>query len=263
MNGCHEPEKKTNELVTDFIDNCEQSFKTLESLIQLNQNGLDKFFEWAEKSETKLSGLINLFEVINKKQNGNAIRIEKFENEINSLRGQIEGLSDHIEKVHDLVNLEDRVTASDVLNRLTLLEQSEKNLDLIKENIFANNRQLKFVEEQDKQGFSWHKGQIEALLERIKALETHKMYQTDENRKVSKRMDDLEEKIVEMRVQFIGKLGNDTKYFKCPVCSGKGFCNPCSGRGEFFTGNSPGATAICQYCRGTPLCIPCNGKGIV
>ncbi len=171
MSGCHEPVKKTEKLVTDYIDNCEQSFRTLECLIQLNQNGVAKCLEWAEK----------------------------FENEINSLRGQIEGLADHIEKVHDLVNLEDRITSSDVLNRLT-------------------------------------------------SLETRKNYQTEENRKVSKRLNEIsnyiarfEDDIHDLQVFKSAKLNTP---HKCPICYGLGGtkisgtvdqrCNSCEGKGVIW-----------------------------
>lgn len=237
MSGCHEPVKNTEKLITDYIDNCEQSFRTLKCLIQLNQNGVAKCIEWAEK----------------------------FEGEINSIMGQIEGLSTHIEKVHDLVNLEDRITASDILNRLTLLEMSihpdstspaisslAERMRILEEfynqqrNIISaletangeNSRQLIFIQEQDKQGFSWHKGQIEALAERIKSLEEHKNYQIDENRKVSKRMDVFEDDIHDLQVFKSAKLNQP---HKCPVCDGLGGtkisgtideeCLSCKGRG--------------------------------
>lgn len=225
--------KDTKQLIIEFIDNCRESFQRLEKLIRLNEDGLMKCFEWFEKSETRLNGLINLFDVVNKKQDGNSIRIEKLET--------------HIEIVHDLVNLEDRITASDVLCRLTLLENQCKN------------------------GYQYQKGGIDGLKERIKSLEFHKNIQIEENRKISRRIDEIENGYIK-RIGYLGEalhtLSEENEKLrkipnKCPVCNGKGFCNPCSGRGEFFTGNSPGATAICQYCRGTPLCIPCNGKGIV
>lgn len=232
-------ENKTNDLIKDFIDNNEKSFKTLELLIQLNQKGLAKCFEWSEKSETKLSGLINLFDVINKKQDGNSVRIEKLENistkdsiynqsifnnlveEINSLRGQLEGLNAHISKVHDLVNLEDRITACDVLNRLTLLENQCKN------------------------GYEYQKGIIDGFQERIKSLEFHKNLQINENRKVSKRLDEIsnyisrfEDDIHDLQVFKSAKLKTP---HKCPVCEGLGGtkisgtideeCHSCQGKG--------------------------------
>jgi hypothetical protein len=172
MSGCHEPEKNTEKLVTD-----------LKCLIQLNQNGVAKCIEWAEK----------------------------FENEINSLRGQLEGLSDHIEKVHDLVNLEDRITASDVLNRLTMLE-------------------------------------------------THKNYQTDENRKASKRMDEIENGYI----QRIGHLGEALHCMseeneklrkvphKCPVCEGCG-----NDKGKKI--ENPDYEFCMQYAS----CQSCEGKGVL
>src|SRR5579859_4680886 len=150
MSDCHEQKKNIKDLILEYIDNSEKSFKTLEILIKANEEGLIKCFEWIEKLENNIS------------------------------------------VVHDLVNMEDRITVCDVLNRLTLLESQDKN------------------------GYMYQKGQIEALVKRIKllensdfderindierieiekrliALENHKNYQTDENRKVSRRMDKLE-----------------------------------------------------------------------
>lgn len=51
MSGCHEPTKSTRDLIIEFIDNCNQSFDTLENLIKINEAGLNKCFEWIEKSE--------------------------------------------------------------------------------------------------------------------------------------------------------------------------------------------------------------------
>lgn len=93
--------KDTKQLIIEFVDNCKESFQRLEKLIRLNEDGLMKCFEWSEKSETKLSGLINLFDVVTKKQDGNSIRIEKFENEINSLRRQIEGFYNQQKEIID------------------------------------------------------------------------------------------------------------------------------------------------------------------
>lgn len=248
MSGCHEPVKQAKDFIIELMDNFNASLKVLEKLILYNQDGLGKCLEWAEK----------------------------FEQEINSIMGQIEGLSTHIEKVHDLVNLEDRITASDILNRLTLLEMSihpdstskspaiaslsermrileefynqQRNTISALETVNGeNSRQLIFIQEQDKQGFSWHKGQIEALAERIKSLENqttkdavynqncfhgfldkiknleeHKNYQIDENRKVSKRLDEIDKQIIETRIQFINQIGNEKRPHTCPVCNGTG-----------------------------------------
>lgn len=46
-------------------------------------------------------------------------KFEKFGEEIKILHA-------HIDKLHDMINMEDRITASDVLNRLTLLEDEIK-----------------------------------------------------------------------------------------------------------------------------------------
>lgn len=40
----------------------------------------------------------------------------------NKLEDKVNQLESHIEKLHDMLNLEDRITASDVLCRLTVLE---------------------------------------------------------------------------------------------------------------------------------------------
>lgn len=46
----------------------------------------------------------------------------KVEDEINSRGAQVGVLHKHIEKINDMINMEDRITASDVLCRLTKLE---------------------------------------------------------------------------------------------------------------------------------------------
>lgn len=53
------------------------------------------------------------------------------------------------------------------------------------------------------------------------------------------------------------------KPHECPVCDGEGKCRRCRGTGEYFTGNSPGQTAICEFCHGKTLRKPCEGKGII
>ena len=203
MSGCHEPKENISDLIREYMFFVDQSFKSLEKLIKLNEAGLNKCFEWIEKLEAnydfKRDTRKDLNDSLSAIQDDYKNKIEKHEQEINSVIGQLEGLSDHIEKVHDLVNLEDRVTASDVLNRLT-------------------------------------------------SLETHKNYQTEENRKVSKRMNEFEKQILETRVQFIGELGNKKIPHKCPICEGKGKYQSLNPEPPYVLHN---------------LCETCEGKGII
>lgn len=243
MSGCHEPTKSTKDLMIEYIDNSEKSFKTLETLIKANEEGLNKCFEWIENIEKcRVDDVPVTFSLLVK-------RIEEFENELttkkymeqnlreacarieklednydskrdtrkdlndslsaiqNDYKNKIELLETHISTVHDLVNMEDRITACDVLNRLTLLEN-------------------------------------------------HKNYQIDENRKVSRKFDEIESQLKRLegfihpdlilwarvdvtgRLEILEKLSkrfeddiHDLQVFKsakvklphkCPVCNGSG-----------------------------------------
>lgn len=113
-------------------------------------------------------------------------------------------LEEHIDKLHELINIEDRITASDVLCRLT-------------------------------------------------SLETHKNYQIDENRKVSKKIEELDEQLkfnIEVfKTNFSAiKSIQSEKFHKCPACSGEGIK-----KGEVLLSMPP------QW----PECRACEGKGIV
>lgn len=48
--------------------------------------------------------------------------VRKSQSDMLCIEGQMEGLHEHIEKLYDMVNMEDRITASDFLYRLTRLE---------------------------------------------------------------------------------------------------------------------------------------------
>ena len=291
MSGCHEPTKSTNELLIESIDNCNKSFENLRKLIKINEIGLNKCFEWAEKISERLA--------IMEKWNASHCKIgldceEKIRNlesyydlkrdtrkDLNAslsaiqddYKNKIEKLEANISKVHDLVTMEDRITACDVLNRLATLEVQSTKDAIHNQNCFQNLvNEIKRLD-----GFIhpdlilWARtdvtGRIEALealsktqveinknsdyderindIEKINAekrliaLETHKNYQTEENRKVSKRIDEICNNFDENRVLI------HRESHPCPICEGKGFvflmysitdshqveCKSCKGKG--------------------------------
>lgn len=83
------------------------------------------------------------------------------------------------------------------------------------------------------------------LREKIKSLYIFKINQFDENVNISKRFDEIEKSIQEMR----GLSLHPTRPYKCPVCDGIGI------------------DCIIGEVRGLPIktdkCKPCDGKGIV
>jgi hypothetical protein len=83
------------------------------------------------------------------------------------------------------------------------------------------------------------------IMSRLTSLETHKIAQIDENRKISRRVDELEEVIRLLKediedLQMFRHAKLNTPH-KCPVCDGKGGfyisgtmdeeCNACKGKG--------------------------------
>ena len=77
---------------------------------------------------------------------------------------------------------------------------------------------------------TWQKGceiLINVLQERIHLLEEHKNRQIDENRKVSKRIDELESisNSQANTIKILCKKSNkaDKQPYSCPICDGKGF----------------------------------------
>lgn len=98
-------------------------------------------------------------------------------------------LNDVNNRLHELegyMKMEDRITGSDVLNRLSELEKHTAEIDKYE----CQNRHL-----------------IDVLDKRVKELET--------------KLDIAEKCLCETRYQFISQLGNDKKPHKCPVCDGK------------------------------------------
>lgn len=88
---------------------------------------------------------------------------------------------------------------------------------------------------------------------RILAIEEHKNYQIDENRKVSRRLDELEKQILETRIQFIDKLGNEKKPHKCCVCEGTGN----------HSNQTPRLMVLAKTQTGIICCEACDGKGVL
>lgn len=104
--------------------------------------------------------------------------------------------------------------------------------------------QMQRLEERIKELEDWTRTDEEVIYARIKELTDHKNYQTDENRKISRHVDELE-KSFKVVLQF----QENKKPHKCPVCNGK-----CS-------------TTLKELTCGTPFivmpCSSCEGKGIV
>jgi hypothetical protein len=109
------------------------------------------------------------------------------------------------------------------------------------------------LEDQDKNGYMYLKGQIDALGE-------HKNRQIDENRKISRKIDELEKDIIEINHPLIEKIEKlegaicaSKKPYKCPVCGGNG--------------NHPDQSPRLGYkvfaTTGIYVCIACEGKGII
>lgn len=65
----------------------------------------------------------------------------EFNEKIGDLEFKVAELESHMNKLHDMINLEDRITACDVLNRLTLLESKKITNELDpKVWVFVNER---------------------------------------------------------------------------------------------------------------------------
>jgi len=102
---------------------------------------------------------------------------------------------------------------------------------------------------------------IEELRNRIEALHEHKLRQIDENRKISKKVDDLEELIYEEKAKLRDLINMPnvawSKYNKTPYQ-----CPVCKGEGKIIINNGQVLTSYpLQY--PTKICTSCEGKGIV
>jgi hypothetical protein len=95
---------------------------------------------------------------------------------------------------------------------------------------------------------------IQELCNRVEALHTHKIRQIDENRKISKRVDELELLVNAIKESYNNLCAPALKKipYKCPVCDG--------------CGNDKGATESnpnYEFCMRYASCHSCKGSGIV
>lgn len=129
----------------------------------------------------------------------------KMTTDIVALSFKVEELESHLNKIHEMLNLEDRITSSDVLNRLTLLENSEI------------------------QHFKNYKRWIDELEQKVCDI-----FSIQE-----KRMSELE------KFKHLRYTKFDLKPQKCPICEGSGrtsnvpkiygdLCVPCEGKGVLW-----------------------------
>jgi hypothetical protein len=73
--------------------------------------------------------------------------------------------------------------------------------------------------------FGCDKCTIDGLIQRISRLERYKNLQVDENRKISRRVDEIGELIDSQAetIRILCKMINkDKKHYCCPMCEGKG-----------------------------------------
>lgn len=157
---------------------------------------------------------------------------------VRSLQEEIKGLHAHINKIHDMVNTEDRITASDVLIRLTKLESSKLSQELDpKVWVFVNERL-------DKLESSVNMMSLELKAKEFKVdLDKGSMFMEC----LVGLEDKLQSQINESREQFMSINGKRPHI--CPVCNGLGkreniflveqilttdrfiHCNACKGEG--------------------------------
>lgn len=173
---------------------------------------------------------------------------------------RIDELESHISKLHDMINLEDRITAHDVLCRLTLLENTHKDTGLIKRieqlesqflqgNVFSR---LANIESNWKTTFN-KLGEVNSKIDGYESLvNSHAV-------PINKCISDTEKFSIELNqlkedIKYHWKLLSElspklepNKPYRCPVCDGKGFNDPIPGTGGL----------------GFNKCNSCEGKGIV
>lgn len=102
------------------------------------------------------------------------------------------------------------------------------------------------------------RNQLVVLRNRVQALHEHKLRQIDENRKISLRVDELEEMV---RRILKGEMQNENRPFMCPVCHGSikiliDPATPMSGIQAMFGKRDENG----MYYKD---CNSCDGKGIV
>lgn len=171
----------------------------------------------------------------------------RIDDETNSRVAQIDVLHQHIEKLHDMINLEDGITACDVLNRLTQLETNciaphpIKLSDRVKD--------------------------IEYRLEHIVELPTELDIRLQD---VERILDKLGEYYVKLKKEWESKLDVDYKKwcqyfsevhpnktpFKCPICGGCGSVLTEAAKVD-FDGMLRSGLEIKKSCHS------CEGKGVL
>ena len=149
-----------------------------------------------------------------------------------NINNKIEELENHINKLHEMLNIEDRITSSDFLCRLTVLEYKVEELEK-----HSFNHSTKIVS---------HNESLKILDERLKKLE--------QLNKPFVNYDDIQEihRILKEHYKLIFHR-KDKKPHKCPVCEGRMFHTIAHSYYGKLTNDE-----LKEF-----KCLTCEGKGIV